>query len=198
MPLTFGTTPINAKTHFISHALIFITFPRWIKRLKGERWGERCPKGESNCSHKAKNVLLCNLGTEHLFLFGSVKIYAWNYWITDTLIVLNSIPAVISLLFFSKRKGGKDILRFPIKGDDSVNRVNNSVVELSGKYSLSMIVDKTWSLQMGVANRSSEELETSFFISLLMASDSGEDTGISLNDRNVLIIGFLSGKNDRV
>lgn len=51
---------------------------------------------------------------------------------------------------------------------------------------------------MGVANRSSEELETSFFISLLMASDSGEDTGISLNDRNVLIIGFLSGKNDRV
>jgi len=31
-----------------------------------------------------------------------------------------------------------------------------------------------------------------------MASDSGEDTGISLNDRNVLIIGFLSGKNDRV
>lgn len=43
---------------------------------------------------------------------------------------------------------------------------------------------------MGVANCSPEELETSFFISLLMASDSGEDTGISLNDRNVLIIGF--------
>ena len=50
-----------------------------------------------------------------------------------------------------------------------------------------MIVDKTWSLQMGVANRSSEELETSFFhIFTTMASDSGEDTGISLNDRNVL------------
>ena len=42
-----------------------------------------------------------------------------------------------------------------------------------------------------------DEIEKAF-ISLLMASDSGEDTGISLNDRNVLIIGFLSGKNDRV
>ena len=69
---------------------------------------------------KPKNVLLCNHRK-------SIKVD----------IVLNSIPAVISLLFFSKRKGGKDILRFPIKGDDSVNRVNNSVVELSGKYSLS-------------------------------------------------------------
>lgn len=134
------------------------------KAFKGweMRW-EMPQKVRATALTKPKNVLLCNLGTEHLFLFGSVKIYAWNYWITDTLIVLNSIPAVISLLFFSKRKGGKDILRFPIKGDDSVNRVNNSVVELSGKYSLSMIVDKTWSLQMGVANRSSEELETSFF-----------------------------------
>lgn len=46
-------------------------------------------------------------------------------------------PITKKRLFFSKRKGGKDILRFPIKGDDSVNRVNNSVVELSGKYSLS-------------------------------------------------------------
>ena len=35
-------------------------------------------------------------------------------------------------------------------------------------------------------------------MSLLMASDSGEDAGISLNDRKVLTIGFLSGKNDRV
>lgn len=35
-------------------------------------------------------------------------------------------------------------------------------------------------------------------MSLLMASDSGEDTGISLNDLKVLTIGFLSGKNDRV
>ena len=35
-------------------------------------------------------------------------------------------------------------------------------------------------------------------MSLLMASDWGEDTGISLNDRKVLIIGFRSGKNDRV
>ena len=52
---------------------------------------------------------------------------------------------------------------------------------------------------MGVANCSSEELETFVFHYLyFMASDSGEDTGISLNDRNVLIIGFLSGKNDRV
>ena len=43
---------------------------------------------------------------------------------------------------------------------------------------------------MGVANRSSEELETSFFHIFTHASDSGEDTGISLNDRNVLIIAF--------
>ena len=126
------------KTHFISHALIFYHFPPMNKAFKGweMRW-EMPQKVRATALTKPKNVLLCNLGTEHLFLFGSVKIYAWNYWITDTLIVLNSIPAVISLLFFSKRKGGKDILRFPIKGDDSVNRVNNSVVELSGKYSLS-------------------------------------------------------------
>lgn len=51
---------------------------------------------------------------------------------------------------------------------------------------------------MGVANCSSEELETSFFHIFTHGIGFGEDTGISLNDRNVLIIGFLSGKNDRV
>lgn len=45
-----------------------------------------------------------------------------------------------------------------------------------------MIVDESRSLQVGVADGRSEELESSFFISLLMASDSGDDTGISLND----------------
>ena len=35
-------------------------------------------------------------------------------------------------------------------------------------------------------------------MSLLMASDSGDDTGISLSDRKVLTIGFRSGKNDAV
>jgi len=31
-----------------------------------------------------------------------------------------------------------------------------------------------------------------------MSSDSGDEAGISLHDRAVLTIGFLSGKNDRV
>ena len=35
-------------------------------------------------------------------------------------------------------------------------------------------------------------------MSLLMASDSGDDTGISLSDRNELTIGYRSGKNDSV
>lgn len=35
-------------------------------------------------------------------------------------------------------------------------------------------------------------------MSLLMASDSGDDAGISLNDPKVLVIGFRSGKNDKV
>ena len=43
-----------------------------------------------------------------------------------------------------------------------------------------------------------KNLNPLFFISLLIASDSGDDTGISLNERKVLIIGFLSGKNDNV
>ena len=33
-------------------------------------------------------------------------------------------------------------------------------------------------------------------MSLLIASDSGEDAGISLNEQKVLTIGFLSGKNE--
>ena len=45
-----------------------------------------------------------------------------------------------------------------------------------------MVVDKPRSLQMGIANGRAEELESPFFMSLLMASDSGDDTGISLND----------------
>ncbi len=45
-----------------------------------------------------------------------------------------------------------------------------------------MVVDKPGSLQMGIANGRAEELESPFFMSLLMASDSGDDTGISLND----------------
>ena len=51
--------------------------------------------------------------------------------------VIHNDSDLKQLVDLIKRKGGKDILRFPIKGDDSVNRVNNSVVELSGKYSLS-------------------------------------------------------------
>ncbi len=51
---------------------------------------------------------------------------------------------------------------------------------------------------MGVANCSSEELETSFFHIFTHGIGFGGGSGISLNDRNVLIIGFLSGKNDRV
>ncbi len=43
-----------------------------------------------------------------------------------------------------------------------------------------------------------KNLKPRFFMSRLMASDSGEDTGISLNDRTVLVIGCLLGKNDRV
>lgn len=61
-----------------------------------------------------------------------------------------------------------------------------------------MIIDKPRSLQMSIANGRPEEFESPFFISLLIASDSGDDTGISLNERKVLIIGFLSGKNDNV
>lgn len=45
---------------------------------------------------------------------------------------------------------------------------------------------------MGVANRSSEELETSFFHIFT------HGIGFGGGYRNVLIIGFLSGKNDRV
>ena len=43
-----------------------------------------------------------------------------------------------------------------------------------------------------------KNLNPLFFISLLIASDSGDDAGISLNDRKELTIGFLSGKNERV
>ena len=60
---------------------------------------------------------------------------------------------------------------------------------------LQVIVDKPRSLQVGVTNRSPEEFESSFFHVL---AHGGEDAGISLNDRKVLTIGFLSGKNDRV
>lgn len=45
-----------------------------------------------------------------------------------------------------------------------------------------VIVDKSCRLQVGVTNRAAEEFESPFFMSLLMASDSGDDTGISLND----------------
>lgn len=43
-----------------------------------------------------------------------------------------------------------------------------------------------------------KNLKPRFFMSRLMASDSGEDTGISLNERMVWVIGCLSGKKDRV
>ena len=66
-----------------------------------------------------------------------------------------------------------------------------------------MIVDKNLKLaKWGVAKfvvpeRNFENL-VFFSYLLLHGIGLGEDTGISLNDRNVLIIGFLSGKNDRV
>lgn len=51
---------------------------------------------------------------------------------------------------------------------------------------------------MGIADGRAEELESPFFMSLLMVSDSGDDTGISLNDWKWLIIGVRSGKKDNV
>lgn len=57
-----------------------------------------------------------------------------------------------------------------------------------------MIVNEPRSLQMGVANRGPEEFKTPLFMSLLMASDSGEDAGISLKDRTILTTGFPDWK----
>ena len=95
------------------------------------------PKGESNCSHKAKKCLVMQSGNRTSLSFRlsqdiCMKLLNYRYPYS-----LEFNPGCHIVAIFSKRKGGKDILRFPIKGDDSVNRVNNSVVELSGKYSLS-------------------------------------------------------------
>ena len=55
-----------------------------------------------------------------------------------------------------------------------------------------MVIDKPRSLQMSVANGRPEEFESPFFHIL------AHSIGISLNERKVLIIGFLSGKNGNV
>lgn len=61
-----------------------------------------------------------------------------------------------------------------------------------------MVVDEPRGLQMGVTNRGAEKFETPFFMSRLMASDSGDDAGISFRERKWLVIGFPPGKNDSV
>lgn len=46
-------------------------------------------------------------------------------------------PGCHIVAIFLEKKRRKRHIEVSDKGDDSVNRVNNSVVELSGKYSLS-------------------------------------------------------------
>ena len=43
-----------------------------------------------------------------------------------------------------------------------------------------------------------KNLNPRFFMSLLMASDNGDDAGTSLNELNVLIIGLPPGRNDKM
>ena len=100
------------------------------------------PKGESNCSHKAKKCLVMQSGNRTSLSFRlsqdiCMKLLNYRYPYS-----LEFNPGCHIVAIFLERKGGKDILRFPIKGDDSVNRVNNSVVELPANTVCQMIVDK--------------------------------------------------------
>lgn len=61
-----------------------------------------------------------------------------------------------------------------------------------------MIIYKPCSLHMSITDRRAKNLNPRFFISLLIASDSGVVTGISFNDLKLFTIGFCSGKNDNV
>ena len=71
-------------------------------------------------------------------------------------------------------------------------------LSLSANAVRQVIVDKSCRLQVGVTNRAAEEFESPFFHVLPMASDWGDDAGISLNAPKVLVIGLRQGKNAKV